>query len=530
MADTKKDDFSLTLRFGGGQHSSRTVDEIDPRECTEGKNFDLDLENTAFKLRPPFDLIGTVPNTSEIRGGITLKTTGGTTTTLFQAGDTVYEWDGETTFTSRGTVDSAAKLRGRIDHFWALDDKVFITDLNLQDVVMEWDGTTLSDMTENLTGDFKAKYCAVANERAYFANVESNSVATPHMIVGSTISDNETLSTANVPSSALGVGDPFYILMPDLKPINGLARAFGKTITSTEDGSIYKLIGASAKDFSIESLYADSSAQGDESLIYVGNDVVYGRQGVIESISATDKFGDVENNDLSRWISDAIRTYTGWTNVYNRRTKRAYFFPDAQSEVWAYNQAILEKGLSPWVKWATDHPSAFQPTFVMNMYDPSDGLEYIFFGDSSGNVYRMEGTGESGDAGSSDIYADRKSALISLPENMHAHGVDAYIKYLKQLSDVTVTVTYHWQGEEVRDVEKTLTMDSADTYPVYGDDNNYYYNDGETWYGISGLNDIYRQNIAVEGSNQDLQVSLSITGTTNFEVLEHGMRGNVSHG
>lgn len=528
MADSQKDKFPLSLRFGGGQHSSRTADEIDARECTEGKNYDLDLENTAFKVRPPFDLIGTVPNAAEIRGGITLKKTDGTTSTLFQAGNTVYEWDGDTTFTSKATVNASSKLRGRIDHGWALDDKVFITDLNLQDVVMEWDGTTLSDMTENLTGDFKAKYCYIANERVYFANVESNSVATPHMLVGSTISDNETLSTANVPSSALGVGDPFYMLMPDLKPINGYVGAFGQSIISTEGGSIYKLTGTSAKDFAIQSLYADSSASGSESLIYTGNDVVYGRPGVIESISATDKFGDVENNDMSRWISDAVRTYTGWTNVYNRRTKRAYFFPTSQSEVWAFNQAILEKNISPWAKWTTTHASAFQPTFVMNMFDPADNLEYIFFGDSSGNVYRLEGTGSSGDAGSAEIIADRKSALISMPENMIAHSIDAYLKYLKQLSAVTVTVTYHWQGEEVHDVEKTLTMDSADSFPVYGDDDNYYYNDGETWYGVSGLDKIYRQRLAPEGSGQDLQITLSVTGSVDFEILEHGINGKMN--
>ena len=164
----------------------------------------------------------------------------------------------------------------------------------------------------------------------------------------------------------------------------------------------------------------------------------------------------------------------------------------------------------------------------MNMYDPSDGLEYIFFGDSSGNIYRMEGTGANGDAGSAEITAERKSALISFLKNMNADELDCHIKYLKQLSNVSVDITYHWQGDEVFDSETPLTMDSADSYPVYGDDNNYYYNDGETWYGVSGLDKIYRQRTSPEGSGQDLQVSLSVTGTEEFEILEHGIRGNVT--
>lgn len=528
MADSKKSEFSIKLRFGGGQHSSKTVDEIDPAECVSGVNYDLDLQNSAFKSRPPFDLIGTVPNGAEIRGGVTLKKTDGTTTTLFQAGNTVYEWDGATAFTSRGTTNAASKLRGRIEHGWALDDKVFITDLELQDVVMEWDGTALSDMTENLTGDFKAKYCNVANERVYFANVVSNSVATPHMLVGSAVSDNETLSTSNIPSSALGAGDAFYILMPDLKPINGLTGAFGQTILSTLNGSIFNLLGSNAKDFQIDPLYADSSASGSESLVYTGNDVVYGRPGVIESISATDRFGDVENNDLSLWISDDIRTYTGWTNVYNRRTKRAYFFPTAQSEVWAFNQAILSKKLSPWAKWTTQHSSAFQPTFVMNMYDPIDGLEYIFFGDSSGNVYRLEGTGENGDAGINEVIANRTSALISTPENMIAHSLDGYVKYLKQLSDVDFSMVFSWQGDTIRDQPVNITMPAADDYPAYGDDEHAFYGDGETWYGITGLDNIHRQRYVVAASGQDLQVTVSVTGTTNFEILETGFSGDMN--
>lgn len=524
MANVKKDEFTFALRFGGGQHSSKTADEIDPRECVSGENYDLDIENTAFKGRAPFDRIGTVPNAAEIRGGITLKQIDGTTTTLFQAGDTVYEWDGATTFTSRGTVSSSAQLRGRIEHNWALGDKVLVTDLNLQQAVSQWNGTAFSAMTENLAGSFLAKYCFVANERAYFGNVVSNSVATPHMIVGSERGDNETLSVTDRPSSALSEADPFFILTPDLKPINGLVGAFGTTVLSSRFGSIFKITGSTAKDFAVEQLYADSSASGDESLLYTGNDIVYGRDGVIESISATDKFGDVENNDLSRWISDAVRTFSTWTNVYNRRTKRAFFFP-AQSQVWAYNQAVLEKNISPWFKWTTAHTSAFNPTFVMNMFDPADGLEYIFFGDASGNIYRLEGTGAAGDAGSEDIHAYRTSGLLSFPENMISNSVEGYLKYRKQSTVSEVTITHLNQGETSYDVNKTVDIPRASANAFYSGGS---YFDGGAYYGTSGLDRVYRQNVAPEGSSKDMQVNISVEGVNTFEILEYGLRGKLS--
>ena len=92
---------------------------------------------------------------------------------LVQAGDTVYEWDG-TTFASKGTVNALSRLRGHTWHNWQLDPAVvLITDIELQDVVMQWDGTTLSDVAftdENGASytPFKAKYCLIQDERAAY--------------------------------------------------------------------------------------------------------------------------------------------------------------------------------------------------------------------------------------------------------------------------------------------------------------------------------------------------------------------------
>ena len=177
---TGPEDGYIVLRFGGGVHSRASELDISDRECADGENFDLDLENHTFRNRKPFDLIGTAANTSEIRGFVSLKKTDGTVKMAVQAGSAVYEFDGQDLGTaSIATVSATARLRGRVSHNWLLDDKVIITDLNGQEEVIEWDGTTWADVSFTKTvsgssvpfGNFKARYCFVSNERAWYGYV-----------------------------------------------------------------------------------------------------------------------------------------------------------------------------------------------------------------------------------------------------------------------------------------------------------------------------------------------------------------------
>ena len=282
-------ELAVTLKFGGGLHTRASEDEIDPREAADGANFLLDLENRELRNRKPFDLIGTVPNGAEIRGGGSLLKSDGTVSTLIQAGANVYEWDGGTSFTAVGTVNANSKLRGHWrSHNWTLDDKLLLTDLSLVDVVKEWDGTTFasSAFTNEAAapfGTFYAKYLSISNERAVFSHVRDPSVTTPHMIVGSQRGNYTVITITDRPSSALSEEDPFFLLSPDLKPINGHVEAFGTTVISTEKGMLFNLTGASAKDFAFTDFYPGSAAAGEEAVAYIGNDIVYGRQGRIES-------------------------------------------------------------------------------------------------------------------------------------------------------------------------------------------------------------------------------------------------------
>lgn len=520
------EDVDVVIKFGGGLHSKASPDDINDREASDGFNFLIDLENKNLRNRPPFDLIGTVGNAAEIRGGFSFVNSTGTTYAGFQAGDTVYSWDGQTTFTSIGSCNSSSKLRGHWrSHTWNLTDKVIITDLNLADVVKEWDGTTFQStqfVDENSTGfgTFYAKYCNVSDERAVFFNVKDSSSTTPHLIVGSLRSDFTQITVTNRPSSSLSASDPFYLLTPDLKPINGAVEAFGKTLISTEKGKIFYLSGSDATDFSFDKLYAGSYASGDESMIEIGNDVIYGRQGRIESLVDTQYFGNTQAADITSGIADIIEDYTGWTGAFNSRLRHVHMFPTGQSEVWVMDTAIRAAGqLSPWMRWETQHNLAFKPTFVDSMLDPSDGLEYIFMGDSNGNIYRMEGIGASGDGGTSTIQTQYLTKLFSAQLDANVFDVFAYIKYAKNES-ATVTLTFKYQGTEIFDKSISIDLPAVSDASYYG--GNYYYG-GDFYYGTTAGR-LARQKFFPPGQANEFQLEIECISDNDISINEIGLR------
>jgi hypothetical protein len=535
-------DLPLVIKFGGGLHTRASEPDIDPAEASDGKNFLLDLENKELRPRRPFDLIGTVPNASEIRGGASLLKSDGTVSTLFQAGTKVYEWDGTTNFTPVGTVDATAKLRGHwATHNWVLEDKVLITDLSLAETVKEWDGTTFQSSTFTneaaaAFGNFYAKYCSISNERAVFGNTKDGSSTTPHLIVGSAGSNYQQITVTDRPSSSLSTDDPFYIPMPDLNPINGMVEAFGVSVFSTEKGRLFNLNGTSAKDYSITEFFPGSAASGSESLAYIGTDIIYGRQGRIESVRDSQSFGNAESDDISAGIADVVAAYTGWTTVFNSRTNLVYLFPAGESEVWVFNNAIrlvrtlsandqgqfvqqneaqkLAGKLSPWMKWTTNHSMAFMPTFAMSMLDPADGLEYVFMGDASGNVYRMEGTGTSGDGGSSSIPTQWVSKVFSTPLDSEAYDVEGYIKYKKNLA-ATVTITFLCAGISAFDSSIQVSLPAISGANYFG---------GSVYFGVPFSSRLIRQKFKVPGQMSDFQVRVDVESNNEFAISEIGLR------
>lgn len=529
----------LVIKFGGGLHTRPGADDIGAIEAADGNNFVLDYQNKQFRTRRPFDKVGTAPNGQPIVGGASLKKANGETTFLIQAGSVVYKWDGQSTFTDVGSVSSAARLRGHWQqHYWALGDLVLLTDLAVTERVMQWDGTTLAhcvfvDEANEPLGSFYAKYCTVSNERAVFAN-ERDNTANPHMIVGSKTGNYLQLSVTNAPSESLGDDDPFFLLSPDLKPINGLVQAFGTTLISTQEGQIFALAGSSASDFRFDEFYPGSGASGQESVCYIGNDVVYGKRGRIESVTDTNKFGDAEYANIAAGVQDDVKDYATWTLVFNQRINRVYSFPTEGSEVWVCDTAMLaaansavtasaaaqdNNSPSPWMRWRTRHPMGFKPTFTMSMLDPVDGLEYVFMGDASGHLYRLEGRGEEGDGGTDEIQTEFLTRLYELPADAQAFGIEGWVSYVKDEA-FTLYLSFEFQGESI--FTETLTIEvPAVAERIYFGGPHYF---GGTVYFGSPAGKLSRQPIIAPGQGNAFQVRVQVSGNSRVVVNEIGLR------
>lgn len=504
------EELNLVINFGGGLHTRASTDDINPREAADGNNFLLDLENRDLRPRPVFDLIGTVPNTSEIRGGGSLLKSDGTVSTLFQAGTTVYEWDGLTTFTSKGTVNATSKLRGHWrTHNWQLSDVLLLTDLNLADVVKKWDGTTFASVafTNEAAapfGTFYAKYLNISNERAIFSHVKDPGATSRHMIVGSERSDYTVITITNRPSSSLSEADPFFLLTPDLKPVNGHVEAFGTAVVSTESGQLFNLTGSTAKDFAFEPFYPGSAATGSESMAYIGNDVIYGRQGRIESVTDTNKFGDSAADDLTKGVADQIAGYTGWLTIFNSRLNRVYLFPTGVSEVWVLDTALRGGEVSPWMRWRTTHALAFQPTFAMSMLDPADGLEYVFMGDASGNIYRLEGTGTM-DGGTHDVAVEFLTKAFKGRLDSEIYDIEGFIRYHKDQA-ASVELVFEYAGTEIFNKSVTVDIPAVTDVNYYG--GTVYYGGSYYYSSISGRPS--RQKFHPPGQADEFQLRVKI--------------------
>lgn len=523
------------LRFGGGLNTRTSEDEIQVREASDGYNFDLDLENSHLEPRKPFELMGTATNAKDIRGYAQLRKADGSLSTLIQSGDTVYSWDG-TAFTSVGTVQGGAKLRGPSHQNFTLDDQVIITDLNLVETVKRWDGTTFEDLPHNLTagnGNLYAKYGWVRDERLFLGNVKSGA-ATPHMLVGSKrelYTDGKAeLSTSQKPASALGAANAFYLLTPDLKPINGFVESFGRFVISSRHGSMYFLDGGSAEDFAIKTLYPDSAATGDEGIIFAGNDAIYSRNGLIESLTGADTFGDVENDDLSRQISNLIEGFDEFRLVYDPLRKRVYVFPHGSETIWVFHKPIYDQSakdvtllrpgqqLSPWTAYKTGHSTGFQPTTVWSMYDPVSGRPRVFFGGSAGEIFAFEGPDYLGDGGTTNVTTTRTSKNFPPPMGKSSK-FSGWARY-RSGSDVTLKIEVLFGGTNVLENEVNINLPEGDNANHWGGP---VYFGGTFYYGALYEGKIREQKWSIAGSSSEYQLRVTVTSDNSFSIAEVGI-------
>lgn len=519
----------VELKFGSGINTAQSETDIDPKECArDSVNFDLHIKDSFFSGRKAFDLIATTADLGDIRGFAQLKKQDGSLSQLVQSGANVYSWDGTTGFVLVGTVAAGARLRGHVNRSnWSLDEVIIITDIELRQPVMTWDGTTFATLAHNLTGDFYAKYCFVEGEAAWYANVVSGAagVATPHLLARSAVSDYTDLSVADKPSSSLGDDDPFFLLTPDLRPINGLLAAFGLIVTSSQNGRIYKITGTTAKDMAIEQLYDGSGADGTEPMELVGNDIVYGRQGAIETVFSVQNFGDVAADDLSLPIALDIADFGDWTMVFNPRLKKVYIFSEGQQTCLVYHKNFRDLRLqriqsrteapedSPWAPWTTRHAIGFQPSSVMMLYRPTDGTEQVYMGGNAGEIFMLEGDGGL-DGGTEDIQCIRVSKVFEAPSDAVGFNISGFISYRKEFA-VPLTITLRYQGTKQEDRSISLTMQGNTNVEVFNGDA---YFGGDFYFGVLFEGRLTRNQINAAGLASQFQIEVAVDGSQQFAI------------
>jgi len=434
------------ISFEGGLNE-QDVSLVNVSECIAGSNFELGSKNTHFNPRKPFDLLGTATNAGQINGFIQLIKNDNTSTTLVQANDTVYEWDGGSTFTSRGTVSGSSKLRGVT---WTLGGYSVIFDVTKNTVVKKWDGTSLTTLTTGLGNTLYAKYGLVHLGRVWLFNVTSGT-ATPHLCVASAYEDPETYSVANrAQGGGVTANLAMYMLTPDLKPINGVALFYDTLIISTEGGSLWSLSGTNSTNFQWNPFYPGSSAIGTETMSVIGDDVVYMKKdGVIESVRSTQDFGDVKTDDLSRWIRNTSGGSTDCITVYDQTKQKVYFFISSNKVLVLFKE-MLPYQLSPWSVYKTSHASSFSTNAAIYMRRPgttATGNYYVYWGDSIGRIFQMEGTGD-GDAGSTDVETTRKTRYIDDIEGLNTElmQVRGRVEY-RRIADTDLLMDFEWSDD-----------------------------------------------------------------------------------
>jgi len=510
------------LTFGGGLNEQDET-SVQPEECVEGYNFEIGLGNTHFKPRKPFDLLGTASNGSALNGFVQLITTGDIETTLAQAGDTVYLWDGSTGFTSKGSCDASSKLRGTT---WSLGNYSIITDISKATVVKTWDGSTYATMTTGLGVNFYAKYAIVHRGRAWFFNCKATT-DTPHLIAVSQfeVPTNLDVST-RVGDAGFSTGEePFYMLTPDLKPINGVALFYDELVISTENGRLWKLTGTDNSDFAWTDFYAGSSALGPESMSNIGNDVLYMKKdGVIETLRATQDFGDVAADDLSKWIRTTTSSISAAITVYDQARQKVYLFCGSNKVLVLFKDMLVTK-LSPWTAYRTNHASSFDATSAIYMRQPGGSKYYVYWGDSSGRVYQMEGTGD-GDPSTTAIDTYRKTMLFEDLQNEKGKPIDPRIDkirgrvHYRRVADCDLLMDFQWADDYATN-RCTVPLDG----PASGSDSNYFGGSayfGGTFYFNAGFQlaeRISTKGFSPVGRGPGFSLSLTVQDTQSFDVL-----------
>lgn len=526
----------LVLTFGWGLNEN-TTPESD--ECSEGYNFDLAINQSSLEPRKPFDLKGTATNAGATTGILQLVKQDNSETTLTVNGSTVYLWDGASSFTSKVSVTAPALLR---EAYWSLTDVLIISDVNKNNVVAKWDGTTYAALVTGLASAVYAKYVVVHNNRVWLFNITYGATSYPHMILVCKFEDitNWDIATrggaSTVGGGSFSTGlEAFYLFSPDLKPINEVVSFQNVLIMSTEGGRMWQLSGTNSKDYQFTDFFDTEPAVGYQSVASIGNDVIFvGRGGEISLLSATQNFGNVRTFSMSRWIPTTASNM-GVPNciVYDVLGQRVLFFISGKvlvlfKDLLAQDQFMTREGKSPWSVYTTNDVSNFNAQAAKYMRIPGTQNYSVFWGDSVGRIFDLNGAG-SMDAGLQGIPILRRSRHIgteAFPPNQPLRQSWPWIEeniigriVYRRITPINVTVGLDWDdeyntGSNVLSLKGPPVDDSAPYWggSIYWGGTNYYNA------GFAFAKRVSSMSLSPGGKGPGFYVNFSTTTNVPFQI------------
>jgi hypothetical protein len=357
---------------------------------------------------------------------------------------------------------------------------------------------------------------------------------TPHLLVASKFEDptsyDTTLRASSTTFSATGGVEAFYMLTPDLRPINGACLYYDKLIVSTEGGKLFVLTGTNSTNYAFDDFYPKSNAVGLESIVSAGDDVYYMKQGgAIESLKSTQKFGDVETDDLSRYIMNTVAGISSCMTIYDQQRQKVLFFVSGKILVlfkdFIYEGALIDdKGtkakVSPWTVYTTQLSSGLTPAAAKYLRIPSGTNYTVYFGDSAGKIYDLNGTGATGDGGTASIVVNRTTRIIDGRDGLKTmnHVTHGTVEYAR-IEQVSVSITLDWSDEYSSSTASVLLAGAtaANSGVYYGGS---YYFGGANYYsqGVSFLNRISHKNFSHVGKGPGCTITVTTNSPLNYQI------------
>ena len=379
--------------------------------------------------------------------------------------------------------------------------------------------------TSEKSVELYAKYSIVHNNRLWLFNVDTVSGGVrsenPHMILASKFEDSESFDTVNRNGVATG-NAAFFTLTPDLKEINGVALFNKQLIISTHDGALHRLSGLDAADYQFKTYYSGSAAVSEECMVNIGNDVTYMlKGGGIDLLGATDTSGDVRADNVSRWIPTTTKDLTSAVSVYDQQNQKVFFFLSNKVLV-LFKDILATGGGSPWsvyktalLSGASTSESVFTTKAVKYMRRPSETTQTVYFGDSSGAIYDLNGSG-TGDNGSG-IAVQRKTPLLTTSRVNILRGNIQY----RRLGEFSCSLLFSW-ADEYNTTQCDITLKgppSTEGTPAYYNADAYYNSDDDFYNeGFSFAEEVSHQNFSPAGRSGGVFMTYSSDDTVQFQI------------